>query len=118
MECRFGTKYDAVTAIFVEYFMTQPNSLSEERAQELESAFRGANSLALLLVYLVFSGLPVFWLYSKMTGWAQVAGLVLLSLLTAFILMLFVTGLIKLILKQVFSMLSHEYRLLFEDRQV
>jgi hypothetical protein len=96
--------------------MTQSNSLSEERAQELESAFRGANSLALLLVYLVFSMLPVFWLYSKMTGWAQLSGLVLLSLLTAFILMLFVTGLIKFVLKWIFSLSSPEYRLLFEEQ--
>ena len=90
------------------------NDLSEERRQELESAFRGANSLAFLLVYLIFSVLPVIWLYPKMTGWFQIAGLVLLSLFTAFVLMLFVSGVLKLFLRHVFILVSPEYRQLFE----
>ena len=97
--------------------MVSENKLSQERRVELESAFRGANSLLFLLVYLVFSVMPVVWLYSKMTGWMQVSGLVLLSLFTAFILMLFVSGVIKLILKRLFMMTSPEYRQLFEDQE-
>jgi len=97
--------------------MVSENKLSQERRVELESAFRGANSLLFLLVYLVFSVMPVVWLYSKMTGWMQISGLVLLSLFTAFILMLFVSGVIKLILKRLFMMTSPEYRQLFEDQE-
>lgn len=93
------------------------NKLSQERRVELESAFRGANSLLFLLVYLVFSVMPVVWLYSKMTGWMQISGLVLLSLFTAFILMLFVSGVIKLILKRLFMMTSPEYRQMFDDQE-
>jgi hypothetical protein len=97
--------------------MVSDNKLSQERRAELESAFRGANSLLFLLVYLVFSVMPVVWLYSKMTGWMQVSGLVLLSLFTAFILMLFVSGIIKLILRRLFMMVSPEYRQLFEGQE-
>jgi hypothetical protein len=61
--------------------------------------------------------MPVVWLYSKMTGWMQISGLVLLSLFTAFILMLFVSGVIKLILKRLFMMTSPEYRQLFEGQE-
>jgi len=97
--------------------MVSENKLSQERRVELESAFRGANSLLFLLVYLVFSVMPVVWLYSKMTGWMQISGLVLLSLFTAFILMLFVSGVIKLILKRLFMMTSPEYRQMFDDQE-
>ena len=97
--------------------MVSENKLSKERREVLESAFRGANSLLFLLVYLVFSVLPVVWLYSKMTGWMQISGLVLLSLFTAFILMLFVSGVIKLILKRLFMMTSPEYRQMFDDQE-
>ena len=97
--------------------MVSENKLSKERRAKLESAFRGANSLLFLLVYLVFSVLPVVWLYPKMTGWMQVSGLVLLSLFTAFILMLFVSGIIKLLLRRLFIMASPEYCQLFEDQE-
>lgn len=97
--------------------MANQDDRSESRSRELESAFRGANSLVFLLVFLVFTILPIVWLAEKMTGWVQMAGLVLLSLFTAFVLMLFVSGIIKLILKQVFMLLSKEYRDFFETQQ-
>jgi hypothetical protein len=90
-------------------------TLTPERKEELLSAFNGANSLALLFVYLILTALPIWWISDKMTGWAQLSGLVLLSLFTAFILMLFLTGLIKALLKMVFSSSSSEYRVLFSD---
>jgi hypothetical protein len=89
--------------------------LTEQRRQELQSAFNGANSLALLLCYILLAALPIIWIGDKMTGWLQISGLVILSLFTAFILMLFVTGLIKAILKTIFSVLSPEYQVLFRD---
>jgi uncharacterized RDD family membrane protein YckC len=97
--------------------MVSENNFTRERRAELESAFRGANSLLFLLVFLVFTFLPVVWLYSKMTGWMQVSGLVLLSLFTAFILMLFVSGILKLLLRRLFMMVSPEYRQMFEDQE-
>ena len=97
--------------------MANYEDLGESRLRELESAFRGANSLVFLIVFLVFTILPIVWLADKMTGWVQMAGLVLLSVFTAFVLMLFVSGIIKLILKQVFMLSSKEYRAYFEKQQ-
>jgi len=90
-------------------------SLTPERKEELLSAFNGANSLALLFVYLTLTALPIWWIGDKMTGWVQISGLVLLSLFTAFILMLFLTGLIKALLRIIFSSASSEYRALLSD---
>ena len=94
--------------------MVKMHDHDEKHDRELESAFRGANSLVFLFVFLIFTVLPVVWLAEKMTGWAQMTGLILLSLFTAFVLMLFVSGMIKLILKQVFMLFSKEYRSFFE----
>jgi hypothetical protein len=88
--------------------------LTQERREQLQSAFNGANSLALLFVFLLLSALPIWWISDKMTGWIQLSGLILLSLFTAFILMLFLTGLIKSLLKIIFKMASSEYRALFD----
>ena len=90
-------------------------SLTEDRKKELESAFNGANSLALVIVFLILTAMPIWWISDKMTGWIQISGLVLLSLFTAFILMLFLTGLIKVLLRMIFSTLSSEYRTLFSQ---
>lgn len=92
--------------------MEEP-SLTAEQRLKLQSAFNGANSLVLLLVFIMLALLPVLWIGDKMTGWAQIVGLILLSLFTAFILMLFLTGLIKAILKAIFRSVSPEYRALF-----
>jgi K+-sensing histidine kinase KdpD len=91
--------------------------LTEQRKQELQSAFNGANSIALLLCFILLTALPILWISDKMTGWMQITGLVVLSLFTAFILMLFVTGLIKAILKAIFSALSSEYKALFTEQE-
>ena len=91
--------------------------LTEQRKRELQSAFNGANSIALLLCYIVLAALPIWWIGDKMTGLVQIAGLVVLSLFTAFILMLFVTGLIKAILKIIFSALSSEYQTWFREQK-
>jgi len=90
-------------------------TLTEDRKKELESAFNGANSLALMIVFLMLTAMPIWWISDKMTGWVQISGLVLLSLFTAFILMLFLTGLIKALLRVLFSTLSSEYRILFSQ---
>jgi len=89
--------------------------LTEDRKKELKSAFNGVNSLALLIVFLILTAMPIWWISDKMTGWVQISGLVLLSLFTAFILMLFLTRLIKALLRMVFSSASSEYRALFSD---
>lgn len=90
-------------------------TLTEDRKKELESAFNGANSLALMIVFLMLTAMPIWWISDKMTGWVQISGLLLLSLFTAFILMLFLTGLIKALLRVLFSTLSSEYRILFSQ---
>lgn len=90
--------------------------LNQERREQLQSAFNGANSLVLLFVFLLLSALPIWWISDKMTGWIQLTGLVMLSLFTAFILMLFLTGLIKGLLKILFKMASSEYRSLFDTK--
>lgn len=90
--------------------------LTEQRKQELQSAFNGANSIALLLCFVFLTALPIWWIGDKMTGWMQISGLVVLSLFTAFILMLFVTGLIKAILRIIFSALSPEYQAWFKEQ--
>lgn len=82
----------------------------QQQARHIESVVNGATSLALLAVYLLFTVLPVVLLFEKMTGWLQVIGLLLLSLFTAFILMLFFTGLVKALVRFLFRMLSSEYR--------
>jgi len=94
---------------------SQHKPLTEQRKQELQSAFNGANSIALLLCYIVLAALPIIWIGDKMTGWMQISGLIILSLFTAFILMLFVTGLIKAVLRMIFSVLSPEYQVLFHE---
>lgn len=91
--------------------------LTEQRKQQLQSAFNGATSLALLLCYIFLAALPIWWISDKMTGWMQISGLVVLSLFTAFILMLFVTGLIKAVLRIIFSALSSEYQAWFSERE-
>jgi hypothetical protein len=96
----------------------EKNPLTEKRKKELQSAFNGANSLALLLCYIFLAALPIWWIGDKMTGWMQISGLVVLSLFTAFILMLFVTGLIKAILRIIFSALSSEYQTWFSERKI
>lgn len=93
--------------------MEEP-SLTAEQRQKLQSAFNGANSLVLLSVFILLALLPVLWIGDKMNGWAQMAGLWLLSLFTAFVLMLFLTGPIKVLLKTLFSV-STDYRALFKD---
>lgn len=92
------------------------NPLPEERKEQLQSAFNGANSLALLCVFSLLTVLPIWWISDKMTGWVQMAGLGLLSLFTAFIMMLFLSGLIKATLKMIFSAISSEYRLFFRGK--
>lgn len=91
-------------------------SLTEDRKKELESAFNGANSLALLIVFLILTAMPIWWISDKMTGWIQISGLVLLSLFTAFILMLFLTGLIKAMVRQLLIIISPEYRIFFREK--
>lgn len=90
-------------------------SNKEAQEQLMQSAVNGATSLALMAVFLVFTLLPVYWLYDKMSGWLQTTGLVALSLMTAFLLMLFFTGLVKSAVRNLFALLSPEYRA-FLDR--
>ncbi len=83
---------------------------SQRQKNHMDRVVDGATSLALLSVFLLFSAIPVVLLFEKMTGWLQISGLLLLSLFTAFILMLFFTGLVKAVVRLMFRMFSSEYR--------
>jgi hypothetical protein len=83
---------------------------SQQPKNHMDRVVDGATSLALLSVFLLFAALPMVLLSEKMTGWLQVTGLLLLSLFTAFILMLFFTGLVKALVRFLFTIFSSEYR--------
>jgi hypothetical protein len=78
--------------------------------QEAEAAFRGAYSLAWAGCVLALTALFVWVLREHLTGWAIGLGMVAISLVTAVMLMLFLSGPIKLALRALFLRIYPELR--------
>lgn len=83
--------------------------LSPERAAELASAFRGANTLAWLLVFIGVNVLFLVTLSAHLTSLGRWLGMGALSLTSALLVMFFVSGVVKLLLTLLFKRLVPEY---------
>lgn len=83
--------------------------LDEASYQALRSAFNGAASLTWLLVFIGISVGIVILLYPSMPGVVMRLGLLALALLTAFLSMLFVSGLLKMLVTIVFKRMVPAY---------
>lgn len=77
--------------------------LDPERYRALKAAFDGANTLIGMLVFLVLAGGFVGALYASVSGAWMTLGLVVLALVTAFLLMLFLSGVLKILLSIAFT---------------
>ncbi|MBD3619931.1 MAG: hypothetical protein HUJ28_10690 [Chromatiales bacterium] len=83
--------------------------LTEARYQELSRAFSGAHSLLFLCVLLGMTFGFYLPIADKVEGWLLSFGLWLMCLLTGFLLMLFVSGLLRMLLAIVFKRLVPDY---------
>ena len=83
--------------------------LSEARYQELKRAFGGAYSLLFLAVLLGMTAGFFLPIADKVNGLVLTLGLLLMCLLTAFLVMLFVSGVLRMLLTVVFKRLIPDY---------
>ncbi|HHJ12656.1 MAG TPA: hypothetical protein ENK00_05675 [Chromatiales bacterium] len=78
--------------------------------QQLQRAFEGATSLALLLTWLLLALLTPWLLHDKVETLWGLLGLLLLGMALAFLLMLFLTGLVRASVRLLFQLLSPRWR--------
>ncbi len=83
--------------------------LTEGRYRELKAAFQGANTLAWLVVFVALAGGFIWLLHAKMESIWMMLGLVLLSVGSVWLLMLFLSGLIKILISIAFKRIYPDY---------
>ncbi len=83
--------------------------LTENRYQELTRAFGGAYSILFLLVLLAMTFGFYLPIADKVESWLLSVGLFAMCLLTAFLVMLFVSGVLRMMLAIVFKRLVPDY---------
>lgn len=71
--------------------------LTEARYQELTAAYRGAQSLVWLALFMGFTLVIVVSVAPNLESWGMILGLVALALVTSFLLMLFFSGLVRVV---------------------
>jgi len=83
--------------------------LTESRYQELTRAFGGAYSILFLLVLLAMTFGFYLPIADKVESWLLSIGLFAMCLLTGFLVMLFVSGVLRMMLAVVFKRIVPDY---------
>ena len=88
--------------------------LDRETITLLRQARRGARSLGWMVLFLLMTGVMMSMMLGGVEGWASIAGALLVSLLTSWILMLFFSKLGQFVTDSLLKLLSPSHRLLFK----
>ncbi len=95
----------------------RPEALSPERVELLQQARRGARSLAWLAMFLGLAGGMLWMMRSNLNGLGSIVGTALVVLLTAWVIMLFVSRLSRWFADLLLKLFSAEHRALFDQER-